>query len=156
MIGGGHQFDELVHAVKARGLDAVWRFRPYQERDALNLSLCVPDLHWISLKPKLEGLIVPSKFYGIAAAGRPIVAITAADGDIARLVRRHGCGIVVAPGDADGLAERLRGLADDPAHVDAMGGRARAMLEAQFTRRHAIERWQALIEHIEGKTPASA
>jgi colanic acid biosynthesis glycosyl transferase WcaI len=46
-----------------------------------------PDAHWISLKPQLEGLIVPSKFYGIAAAGRPIIAITAKDGEIAHLQR---------------------------------------------------------------------
>ena len=108
MIGGGHQFDEVIGAVKARGLERMYCFRPYQKREALGESLGVPDLHWISLKPELEGLIVPSKFYGIAAAGRPIVAITAKDGDIARLVQRHGCGIVIAPGDAGGLADALR------------------------------------------------
>ena len=156
MIGGGHQFDEVIGAVKARGLERMYCFRPYQKREALGELLGVPDLHWISLKPELEGLIVPSKFYGIAAAGRPIVAITAKDGDIARLVRCHGCGIVIAPGDAGGLAEALRRLADDPADVEAMGGRSRAMLEAQFTRRHAVERWRALIEHIEGEAPASS
>jgi colanic acid biosynthesis glycosyl transferase WcaI len=104
-----------------------------QEREALNLSLGVPDLHWISLKPALEGLIVPSKFYGIAAAGRPIIAITAADGDIARLVRQHDCGIVVEPGDSDRLAEAVAALADNPTQVAAMGSRARAMLAAHTT-----------------------
>jgi colanic acid biosynthesis glycosyl transferase WcaI len=151
MIGGGHQFEQLKEAVKARNLEPIWQFQPYQERKALNLSLGVPDLHWISLKPALEGLIVPSKFYGIAAAGRPIIAITAADGDIARLVRQHDCGIVVEPGDSDRLAEAVAALADNPTQVAAMGSRARAMLEAQFTRRHAIERWQNLIARIEGK-----
>jgi hypothetical protein len=48
---------------------------------------CVPDAHWISLKPQLEGLMVSSKFYGIAAAGRPNIAITAKDGEIAHLQR---------------------------------------------------------------------
>jgi hypothetical protein len=61
-------------------------------------------LHWLSLKPELEGLIVPSKFYGIAAAGEPIIAITAADGEIAKLVRNHHCGRVIEPGDGEKLA----------------------------------------------------
>lgn len=152
MIGGGHQFDDLVANVKRRDLDHLFCFKPYHARDALSLSLGAPDLHWISLKPELEGMIVPSKFYGIAAAGRPIVAITAADGDIASLVRQHSCGIVIAPGDASGLAKALRRLADDPAQVQAMGLRARAMLDAQFTRRHALERWRTLVEHIEAET----
>jgi colanic acid biosynthesis glycosyl transferase WcaI len=152
MIGGGHQFEQLQDAVKARNLEPIWQFQPYQEQEALNLSLGVPDLHWISLKPALEGLIVPSKFYGIAAAGRPIIAITAADGDIARLVLQHDCGIVIEPGDSDRLAEAIGALADDPAQAAAMGSRARAMLEAQFTRQHAIERWQDLIAQIESQT----
>ena len=66
MIGGGKRFDELAKIVKQRGLDSSFRFIPYQERKMLAYSLGVPDAHWLSLNPKLEGLIVPSKFYGIA------------------------------------------------------------------------------------------
>jgi hypothetical protein len=43
---------------------------------------------------------VPSKFYGIAAAGEPVIFIGDTDGEAARLVRRHACGPVIAPGDA--------------------------------------------------------
>src|SRR3954453_3798908 len=96
--------EELARIVKIRGLESTFRFRPYQERALLKYSLSVPDLHWISLKPSLEGLIVPSKFYGIAAAGRPIIAITAQNGEIARLVREHNCGLIIAPGQVDTLA----------------------------------------------------
>lgn len=156
MVGGGHQVDALVRCVKARGLDHLYRFRPYQDRGTLNYSLAAPDVHWISLKPELEGLIVPSKFYGIAAAGRPIIAIAAADGDLARLVGEHRCGLVVAPGDATALADGLRRLAADPHQTRAMGARARAMLEAQFTRRQALERWRALFARIDAAPAAAA
>ena len=152
MIGGGHQFDELVRCVKERGLAPLWCFKPYQPREALNQSLCVPDVHWISLRPELEGLIVPSKFYGIAAAGRPVIAITAKDGDIAQLVQQHRCGTVIAPGDAAGLAEALTSLAADPDRAEVMGRRARAMLDARFTRRHACARWSALLDQIDSGT----
>jgi hypothetical protein len=55
--------------------------------------LAVADVHWLSLNPKLEGLIVPSKFYGIAAAGKPTIIIGDKNGEIARLVQRRGCGL---------------------------------------------------------------
>jgi len=87
-IGGGHRMVELARVVKSRGLETTFHCIPYQDRALLKYSLCVPDVHWISLKPAVEGLIVPSKFYGIAAAGRPIIAITARDGEIARLVQK--------------------------------------------------------------------
>lgn len=152
MVGGGHGFDQLVQAVKMRGLDHLYCFQPYQHRDALNHSLGVPDLHWISLKPELEGLIVPSKLYGIAAAGRPIIAITAPESDIARLVTQHRCGLVIAPGQSAELADALVRLAADPDGVREMGRSARVMLEASFSRRRALARWIALLDQIDVAT----
>ncbi len=145
-IGGGKKSAELARSVRERGLDHLFRFLPYQQRGLLRLSLAVPDVHLISLRPELEGLIVPSKLYGIAAAGRPIIAVTARDGEIARLVQRHDCGIVVEPGEGDRLADALRCLRAAPARTAEMGRRARAMLEAHFTRLHAFERWQSLLQ----------
>ena len=147
-IGGGNKFSELACAVRERGLDHLFRFLPYQERRTLRLSLGVPDIHLVSLRPELEGLIVPSKLYGIAAAGRPIAAITASDGEIAELVKRHDCGIVVQPGQGDVLAQALCRLRADPGRLGEMGRRARAMLDAEFTRRHAFARWRRLIEAV--------
>jgi colanic acid biosynthesis glycosyl transferase WcaI len=91
---------------------------------------------------------VPSKVYGIAAAGRPIMAITAKDGEIARLVDRYDCGSVVEPGNGQGLAEALRNMIDDAEQVTRWGRNARAMLDAHFTRRHAFERWEHLLTTI--------
>jgi glycosyltransferase involved in cell wall biosynthesis len=147
-IGGGNKFAELARAVRGRGLDHLFRFLPYQQRSLLKLSLGVPDVHLISLRPELEGLIVPSKIYGIAAAGRPIIAVTAYDGEVARLVRQHDCGVVVAPGEGELLANTLRGLRADPARLAEMGHYARAMLDAHFTRRGALEHWRSLLKQV--------
>ena len=147
-IGGGHKFDELARRVKERGLDRLFRFIPYQDRALLRYSLGVPDVHWISLKPELEGIALPSKFYGIAAAGRPVIAITAKDGEFARLIRQHDCGFVIEPGHADALAGTLTRLSSDTKCLAAMGLRAREMLEAHFARQHAFERWRSLLADI--------
>ena len=147
-IGGGSQLESLARQVRERGLDAWFRFIPYQERAALKYSLAVPDLHWLSLRPELEGLIFPSKLYGIAAAGRPVIAVAARDGEIADLVRRHQCGIVVGPGEAAALAAAIAELSASPERVAAMGQRARQMLDANFTRRRAFDRWRALLHGI--------
>jgi glycosyltransferase involved in cell wall biosynthesis len=147
-IGGGSQLGSLRHRVGKLGLEASFCFLPYQDRAQLSFSLGAADVHWLSLRPELEGLIVPSKFYGIAAAGRPIIAVTAPEGEIASLVRRHGCGIVVKPGDGAVLAEALRQLSLHPDATAEMGSRARGLLDKAFTRRQALERWERLIEAI--------
>jgi colanic acid biosynthesis glycosyl transferase WcaI len=148
VVGGGHFVEEFSHRVHELQLDQKFRFLPYQDQATLNDSLGVPNLHWISLKPELEGLIVPSKFYSVAAAGRPIVAITAGDGELATLVRQHKCGYVVEPGDSVALADLLKRLATDSSALPAMGAAARRMLEAHFSRRQAFEKWQSLLNQV--------
>jgi glycosyltransferase involved in cell wall biosynthesis len=154
MIGGGKRFEELSRAVTRQGLAGSFRFIPYQEQKTLPDSLTVADAHWLSLNPKLEGLIVPSKFYGIAAAGKPIVVIADHNGEIARLVQRHGCGMVIAPGDADALVGALRLLSKAPETASEMGRRARTMLDAHFTRQKALQRWRGLLDQLD-KSPSS-
>lgn len=154
MIGGGKRFEELAQVVKRQGLTRSFRFIPYQEQKMLSYSLAAADAHWLSLNPKLEGLIVPSKFYGIAAIGKPIIVIGDKYGEIARLVQQHGCGIVVAPGDAEALVDALRLLSKAPETISEMGRRARAMLDGHFTRQQALQRWSGLLDRLD-KSPAS-
>ncbi|MBI1203313.1 MAG: glycosyltransferase WbuB [Rhodopseudomonas sp.] len=145
-IGGGRQFDDVARQARARRLGPSLRFFPYQDDSLLTYSLSVPDLHWLSLKPALEGLIFPSKFYGIAAAGRPMAALTAPGGEIARLVEGHGCGAAFDPADVDGLTGFIDRLAGDPALCADMGWRARTMLDRHFSRAQALARWRALLD----------
>ena len=149
MIGGGKRFEELARAVKREGLASSFRFIPYQEQKMLSYSLAVADAHWLSLNPKLEGLIVPSKFYGIAAAGKPIIIIGDKNGEIGRRVQQHGCGIAVAPGDTDALIDALRHLSNAPGTISEMGRRARAMLDAHFPRQQALQRWSGLLDQFD-------
>jgi colanic acid biosynthesis glycosyl transferase WcaI len=150
-IGGGHHLDELAHLVKQRGLSQTYRFVPYQDDATLKYSLGVPDVHWISLRPEFEGLIVPSKFYGIAAAGRPMIAITAKDGELARLIEQHQCGLVVEPGNVGALEKALVLLSADNQLCTTMGTRARTMLDAHFTRRRAFELWRRLLTKVDSE-----
>lgn len=139
-VGGGHLTGPLKADVAARKLDS-FLFRPYQDAEALPLSLTLPDVHWLSLEPAMEGLIVPSKFYGIAAAGRPTIAVTAGDGEIARLAPRYDCGIQVTPGDGAAFAAQILALQADRGRLKAMGENARRMIDEHYSRRSAFENW---------------
>ena len=150
-IGGGHLMPRLSEEVKRRDLPN-FRFFGYQPQAILRQSLSLPDLHWISLNPQLEGLIVPSKFYGIAAVGRPVIAVCAKDGEISRLVQQYRCGIVVEPGDADGLANTIVQLSQDAEMRDLMGRNARAMLDNNFTRSRALASWQNVVANVGSST----
>jgi glycosyltransferase involved in cell wall biosynthesis len=140
-IGGGAQYDALKEAAEKRGLTQLFRFMPYQTETELPYSLSAADVHWLSHKPEFEGLLFPSKFYGIAAVGRPIIAITSRQSEIAKLVAQYHCGLVIEQGDGKTLALELKRLQAAPELCTAMGAHARTMLKSRFTKAQAIDAW---------------
>ena len=146
-IGSGAQRRAVEQAAQRRGLANVL-FRPYQQRGQLSLSLGIGDVHLVSLRPALEGYIVPSKLYGILAAGRPTVFIGDPQGEIALLLERERIGVSVAQGDADDLAEKLLRLAGDAGLREAMGSRARALLCERYDKGIALRAWQEVLKTL--------
>ena len=144
-VGGGAQHAKLQREVAHRNLTNV-QVRPYQARERLAEVLGVADVHVVSLNPRLEGLIVPSKFYGIAAAGRPALFIGALDGEIAQLIDQTHCGFAVAPGDVEALTSRIFQLASDPKLCLAMGARARAAFERHWDKERAMLQWREVLK----------
>jgi glycosyltransferase involved in cell wall biosynthesis len=78
-----------------------------------------------------------------------MIAITARDGEIAQLIQEHKCGLVIEPGQAAALAEAIARLSSDAQLLATMGARARAMLDANFTRRQALDRWRDVLDRVE-------
>jgi colanic acid biosynthesis glycosyl transferase WcaI len=146
-IGGGVRMKELKRQVEARGLKSVI-FRPYQPRERLPESLSLPDVHLISLRSELEGLIVPSKYYGIAAAGRPAIFVGHLEGEIARTIKRTQTGFVVRERDGAGLVRAILALANNPELAAKQGERARQLFEAEFDFPVAASAWSNLIEEV--------
>jgi glycosyltransferase involved in cell wall biosynthesis len=142
--GGGFHFPRLREA----GLANV-QVHGYVPEDRLADSLAACDVHLVTLLPAFEGLIVPSKLYGVMAAGRAVIFVGDPDGEIARAIAAHGCGVIVAAGDAAGLAAAIRGLRSPPDQLRAMGGRARAAFEREWDKPVALARWREVIAQAE-------
>jgi glycosyltransferase involved in cell wall biosynthesis len=139
--GGGAQLDRV-----RREAGPNVTFRPYAPREQLSESLSSVDVHLVTLQPSMEGLIVPSKFYGILAVARPVIFIGAKDGELARLIEASGCGAVVEPGDARGLTLILRELAGDRERAREMGVRGLTLYRERFAPQRAFAEWEAVLE----------
>jgi glycosyltransferase involved in cell wall biosynthesis len=143
ITGGGAQLDSVKQATN--GLTNV-AFRPYQPRELLSESLSSADVHLVSLQPELEGLIVPSKIYGILAVARPAIFIGAEDGEVGNMLTKNDCGVVVAPGDSAALARVIRDLASDRTRASQMGTRGQALYESRFAPPIAFANWERILE----------
>jgi glycosyltransferase involved in cell wall biosynthesis len=145
MIGGGAGLNALRAEVEHRALQESFRFKPYQPKAMLNHSLGLPDVHLVSLRRDFRGLLFPSKVFGIAAAGRGILAVVDRPCELASMIEDSGCGEVVAVGDGDGLAAVIGRLAQDPRWVERIGRNAREMLESGYCAQHALTRWRTAL-----------
>jgi len=96
----------------------------------------------------MEDLVMPSKLYGILAAGRPVAFIGEQDSDIARLLHREQVGFAVTQADGDGLAQQILSLSRDPELQIEYQRNARALFERKFTLYLGLKRWQGLLEKV--------
>jgi glycosyltransferase involved in cell wall biosynthesis len=145
MIGSGAGMKALKQAAAERGA-GNFCFLPYQPQESLPDSLAAADVHWVSLQPSLEGLIVPSKVYGILAAARPVIFIGDRDGEVARLIESGAAGLSVTPGDAQELARRILRLKADDDERGRMGRNGLALYRNNFTPERALARWLEILE----------
>jgi len=122
-VGAGAQRAEIETA--AAGCRNV-RFLPFFPASKIPSVLAAGDAHIITIRRGLEGVVVPSKMYGIWAAGRPIVAVAPAESDVASLAVRIGCGVAADPDRAEEVAAKILALSSEPARVRTMGEAALA------------------------------
>ena len=108
----------------AAGCRAV-RFLPFRPAGEIPLVLSSGDMHVVTVKRVLEGVVVPSKIYPTLAAGRPVLGVAPEECDVVRIIRGSVCGLAADPDDPNALAEALRGVLHDSEQIRNMGLRAR-------------------------------
>jgi glycosyltransferase involved in cell wall biosynthesis len=146
MVGNGAKRQALEAKAHSQGLTNI-RFFPYQPKESLRDSFASADMFVVSLKQGLAGYIVPSKLYGILAAGRPYVAAVEEACEVATITRRYDCGLLAEPGDAKDLAEKILALYHNRALAQRLGANARrAALE--FDRPQQVRAYYNLFREL--------
>jgi len=130
-------------------------FRPVAEVPHVMVA---GDLHIITVKRGLEGVVVPSKLYSTLAAGRPVLVIASQESDAARIVTAAGCGMVADPDDPGAVAAAIRELRSDPARLAEMARRARETSK-NYARVDELNRFAIAVEqavpHRNGRSARS-
>lgn len=121
------------------------RFLPFFPVEQVPHVMMAGDVHIVTVRRGLEGVVVPSKLYSILAAGRPVLAVASASTDAARIVTETGCGVSADPDDPAAVAAALIQLRNDPARLAQMGARAREVA-AKYARVNELDRFVTVIE----------
>lgn len=147
--GGGANRSALQKLCGEEDFPTV-HFDPYCEPGGLSASLGACDVGLVTQLPQTAGSVVPSKVYGIMAAGRPVLYVGPKNATPCGVIERFGCGWQVDPGDTAALVRLLQRLADDSGAVAEAGANARLAFEQHYDRRIGAQR---ILDVIGGVTP---
>ncbi len=140
-IGDGACKTKLCALVDGDPNVLVLPFRPPEE---VPFVLAAPDLHIVTVKRGMEGLVVPSKLYPILAAGKPVFVVAPENSDPARIVQRAGCGLIADPDDPATVIAMLRWARQNPDALQEMGQRARE-IAPEFSADRQCQKFAELI-----------
>lgn len=135
----GNQAAELRAAVQAD--DANVSFAGFAAEAILTQRLAAADIHLVSLRPNWTGIVVPSKFFGSLAAGRPVLFAGSRDAAIARWIEEHGVGWVLDEESLPKVAGELRWLARNPEKLHALRQRCHDVYHTHFSLEQTMDRW---------------
>jgi colanic acid biosynthesis glycosyl transferase WcaI len=156
------EFLELARSMRGTGIEFRWSVRgnaveqlrsELQESDTniallgfvpeseLSRHLAAADIHLVSLKPDWSGVVVPSKFFGALAAGRPVLFAGAEDSSVARWIREYGVGWVLNSSTFDEVRLHLRCLSENPDRLRELEAHCLDVYENYFSRDKMIGSW---------------
>ena len=137
----GNRAAEVRNAVTEE--DHNVSFVPFASQDRLEARLSAPDIHIVSLRSDWTGTVVPSKFFGALAAGRPILFIGDEASFAARVIREHSVGWVCSPGQEQNVAQQLRALLADPSSLERLRHHCHSVYQQFFSRNQLLDQFDS-------------
>ena len=145
-VGDGSRKPFVENQINTNDLKNV-RLVPYQSFSKLSQSLSAADIHYVSLRSAFKGCIVPSKIYGILAAGKPVLGNVPPQSEVERIIQETYCGVLSAP-IPQRMATTLRNLYEKRARLSEMGKRGRTWMELEGGRKQAAQKYNDMIELV--------
>lgn len=148
-IGEGIKKEYIKRKVKEKGLNNVLFF-PFQPREVLKYSLGLADVSLVTLEKGFEGMVVPSKIYGILASGRPVIAVMGGESEVTEIIRKGRCGEVVKIGNCKALSEKIISYYNNHKKCYEEGINGRKYFEENFDRKIATKKYIKVIKETLG------
>ncbi len=148
-VGAGSVLDKLVMYVKEKKMDNVI-FIPYQDKDKLIYSLNAADVHWCVNAKGIKGVSCPSKFYGIAGVGKPVLGVLEKGSEVEMLIDEIGCGRCSEPGEYDKVAQNIGWFVDNAGsdELAEMGKRGHEYLVDHLTKDVSVGKYVEAIREL--------
>lgn len=139
-IGEGTVKQTLVDYVEENNLENV-KFIPYQPKEDLIYSLNAGDIHWVVNAKGIKGVSVPSKLYGVMAAGKTVLGVLEEGSEARLIIEDCKCGVCIEPGKYDEVYEKLKNILDNIKEYKNIGMSGKDYVDRFIKKDVAIEKY---------------
>jgi colanic acid biosynthesis glycosyl transferase WcaI len=146
-VGGGMRKNEFINEISP-GENQNTILLPFQHNENFNNVITAAHVHLVTFREGLEGMAVPSKIYGIMAAGIPIIAMVPELSEIAYIVQEENCGVVLEPCDLEGLINTILMFKRDETLRKLMGQNSRKAFENKYTTSIIADRYKRVLDEL--------
>ena len=146
--GQGNKYKDLLNMVTPE--DVNIRFAGFVDEKKLPLRLASADLHMISLCHGWEGVVVPSKFFGSLASGRPLLYCGTPDSCIAEIIQREGLGFIIEKSSIEDIADRLEQLSKDISGLRNIQDATFLFYKKYFSKKTQFMKWDKCLREYVG------
>ncbi|MFC5775030.1 glycosyltransferase family 4 protein [Ectobacillus antri] len=125
------------------------KFLPYQPKDFIKYSLNAADVHLVVNQKGIKGVSVPSKIYGVMAAGKPILGVLEQGSEAQMLINKSDCGLVVEPKEYEQIIKAIQNLYDmNRDELKQMGLNGRDYLDQHLKREISINKYREVLKEV--------
>lgn len=149
IIGDGMMRDHIAARIEGERMDNI-RLLPLQPRVEYFNIINSSDICLVLLDERMRAPCVPGKLASLMAARKAILAVVPRDSETSRIVTEAGCGIVVEPGDEEGLLKAILQLKGDPNLRAKLGDGGRRFIEREMNLEMAAKKYEAIVALLKG------
>jgi glycosyltransferase involved in cell wall biosynthesis len=145
--GDGGKKGKIQEMASSMNLENVI-FLPFQSLERLAESLSMANVSLMGIYPKNEGVIMPSKLYGLLAIGKPIICVSDPTSEVVEILEKSGAGLHSAIDDPKELAQKIIELMDNPEKTRKMGLNGRTYFLENYERKNLTKQWEEVLKKI--------
>ncbi len=133
---------------KYAAVNAPIMFADFAAENSLSKRLEAAEIHLVSLKQRWTGTVVPSKFFGSLAAGRPVIFEGSEESAIAKWIREYQVGWVLSDATFEEVANQLIQISRNPKDLESMQKHCLEIYQEHFSKTLCLEKLQKLLKEL--------
>jgi colanic acid biosynthesis glycosyl transferase WcaI len=142
----GNRHAELCAAIRPEDRNVV--LGSFATESALDKRLNAADLHLLSLRPGWDGVVVPSKFFGSLAVGKPVIYAGPESSAIAQWIRKFEVGLVLTENNVEDIMKKLLEIANNKNDLKRWQENALNVYKLHFSKKYIMNQWDETLRKL--------